>query len=277
MAKIELPEILNIPPKFLPFILKFKDYRYFLLEGGRASGKTETAARTLLYLAEQYYLRILCGREIQNKIDESVHAELKKLILCYNLDFEITKTSIKHRKTGSEFLFKGFREIGKTNIKGTADIDILWIDEAEQITAETLKVILPTIIRKDKAKLIFTMNRYTRDDAVPKTLLNFDDCLHIYTNYLDNPFISNAVIKAANECKERDIEEYNHIWLGQPLAQDADYLINSDRIYASNNIPLTATYPYNQRVIGFDFAAQGGDFCVATILNRLSPLQWEVV
>ena len=156
MAKIELPEILNVPPKFLPFILKFKDYRYFLLEGGRASGKTETAARTLLYLAEQYYLRILCGREIQNKIDESVHAELKKLILCYNLDFEITKTSIKHRKTGSEFLFKGFREIGKTNIKGTADIDILWIDEAEQITAETLKVILPTIIRKDKAKLIFT-------------------------------------------------------------------------------------------------------------------------
>ena len=72
MKFLTIPEILNIPPKLFPFIYKFNDYGYFLLEGGRASGKTQSVARFLLYIAQMRHVRICCGREIQNSINESV-------------------------------------------------------------------------------------------------------------------------------------------------------------------------------------------------------------
>jgi len=274
--KIELPELLNIPKKLIPFLLNFKKYTYFLIEGGRGSAKTETAARVLLFLADKTKIKVLCGRETQSRIEESVHAVLKEIIIRFNLNFDVTKTSIKHRTNGSEFIFMGFREVGRANIKGTFGIDLLWIDEAEQITKPTLTTIIPTI-RKDTAKAIFTMNRYTRDDAVPAEMIGRDDCLHIQINYLENEFCTEKLKKDAQICKDKDIEEYNHVWLGQPLAQADNYLINSDKLYSANDIPIMADCQYNQRVIGFDFAAQGGDFCVATILNRIAPMQWELI
>ena len=80
MQFFKIPEILNIPPKLLPFILKFIDYSYFLFEGGKASGKTQSVARFLLYIAQVRHVRICCGREIQNSIDESVKTVFLDLI-----------------------------------------------------------------------------------------------------------------------------------------------------------------------------------------------------
>ena len=70
---IELPAILNIPQKLLPFIERLNDYRFFLAEGGRGSAKSQSICRWLLYIAEKKKVRIVCGRETQNTIDESVY------------------------------------------------------------------------------------------------------------------------------------------------------------------------------------------------------------
>ena len=80
MKSINLPEILNIPKKLLPFIYDFNKYSYFLLEGGTASGKTQSVARFLLYIMEVRHVRICCGREIQNSINESVRTVFLDLI-----------------------------------------------------------------------------------------------------------------------------------------------------------------------------------------------------
>ena len=85
MTKIVIPEILNIPPKMYPLVFNFNSYSYFLLEGGRASGKTQSVARFLLYICENRNVRICCGREIQNSINESVKTVFTDLINQYNL------------------------------------------------------------------------------------------------------------------------------------------------------------------------------------------------
>ena len=111
MKSMVLPEILNIPPKLFPFIFKFNNYNYFLLEGGRASGKTQSVARFLLYIMENRHVRICCGREIQNSINESVRTVFLDLIKEYNLTYTIKKDNLSHKQTGSKIFFKGFRVV----------------------------------------------------------------------------------------------------------------------------------------------------------------------
>ena len=212
---IQVPSLLNVPPKLLPMIEHFNDYRFMLAEGGRASGKTNTVARLILFLCEKRKIRVVCGRETQNTIDESVYKILADLIKEFKLDFAVTKNSIRHNKTGSEILFKGFREQGRANIKGMEGVDILWIDEAEAITKQTLDIIVPTI-RKPKSKVIFTMNRFVRDDPVYEFCLSRDNCLMIHIDYFENPFCSEETKAEAEACKQNNLEEYKHIWLGYP-------------------------------------------------------------
>src|SRR5688572_4569027 len=116
-AQLNLPEILNIPPKLLPMITDFNKYRNCLLEGGRGGAKSHAVGRFLLFLGEERQLRIFCGREIQANIDESVYALLKDLIAEYNLAYDVLAKEIRHKWSGTVFKFKGFREQGNVSVK----------------------------------------------------------------------------------------------------------------------------------------------------------------
>ena len=105
-----------------PMITEFNNYVYFLGEGGRGSSKTQSVARFLLYLGDKYKIKICCGREIQNTINESVKAVFETLIDEFNLNYTVKDKEIVHKATGTTIIFKGFREQGKVNIKGLADI-----------------------------------------------------------------------------------------------------------------------------------------------------------
>jgi phage terminase large subunit len=270
---LDVPEILNIPPKLQPVITTFNQWRYFLLEGGRGSAKSQSIGRFLLFLGEQRKLRIVCGREIQANIEESVYTLLKDLIETYNLAYTVMSKKIVHKWSGTEITFKGFREQGNVSVKGLEGVDILWIDEAQSITKPTLDIVLPTI-RKQKAKLFFTMNRFMRDDAVCEAMIGNDECLHIQVNYVDNPFCPlNLKIQAENT-KLKSERDYRHIWLGEPLSSADDYLFNFQKLMASLKIqPFGETFK-RQRVLAIDFAAQGNDQCVATVLDRLTNQHW---
>lgn len=273
--RMDLPEILNLPPKLIPMITEFNKFRYFLLEGGRGSGKSHSVGRFLLFLGEQRCLRIVCGREIQANIEESVYTLLKDLIKEYNLAYDVLAHEIRHKWSGTTFKFKGFREQGNVSVKGLEGVDILWIDEAQSITKPTMDIILPTI-RKQKAKLFFTMNRYMRDDAVCEEMVGNSECLHIQINYFENPFCPLTLKVQAENALRKSQRDYNHIWLGHPLAAADDYLFNYDQLHAAfTRTPFGAIFK-RQRVMGIDFAAQGNDQCVATILDRLSNQHWKL-
>ena len=271
--RFHLPEILQVPPKLLPFITEFNAYRYFLAEGGRGSGKSQTVGRLLLYIGEQKKVRIVCGREIQANIEESVYTLLKDLITQNDLAYDVLAHEIRHKYNGTTIKFKGFREQGSVSVKGLEGVDILWIDEAQSITKTTLDIIMPTI-RKEKSKIFFTMNRHLRDDAVCEEMVGNPECLHVQINYFENPYCPlNLKIQAEN-CKRRSERDYKHIWLGHPLSAADEFLFNYDQLHASiGREPFGETF-FRQRVLGIDFAAQGNDQCVATLLDRLSNQHW---
>lgn len=276
MEQIELPEILNIPPKLLTMIEKFNDYRYFLLEGGRGGGKTNAIGRFILYLANRYNVRTVCGRETQNTITESVYALMADLIRRHQLNFEIQSSSIKHKEKESPISFRGFRQQGAFNIQGMEGVDLLWIDEAQAITKQTLDVLIPTI-RKDNAKIFFSMNRHVTNDPVFVFLKDRPDCLHIKINFDENPFCTNALKLEAEACKRISEKDYQHIWLGEPLDQSEDAVFSLSDILRSKNNPHIPQEGYGLRVAGFDIARYGDDKCAAVILQQTGALHWEEI
>ncbi len=273
---IEIPTILNIPPKLTSIITNLNNYRYFLLTGGRGGGKSQTVARLILYLAEKYQSRIVCGREIQNSIQESVYSLLSDIIKSYRLDFEIYSSKIVSRQSNSTLNFRGFREQGAFNIQGMEGVDIVWIDEAQAITQQTLDVLIPTV-RKDNAKLFFTMNRHVHNDPVFEFLKGRDDCLHININYNENPFCTEALIKEAEECKKRSLDDFEHIWQGVPMKMGDNCVFSHDELVQSkeNIYPLRPSY--GLRLAGFDVARFGDDKSACVIIEQRGALNWEQI
>jgi len=272
---IEIPKILQMATKLLPFILKILLFRYFLAEGGRGGGKSQALARIFLYLGEQRKLRMVCGRETQNSISESVYSLLCDIIRSDNLAYEILQSKLTHKVTGTVINFRGFRQQGAFNIQGMEGIDVLWIDEAQAITKQTLDVLIPTI-RKDKAKIFFTMNRHMEHDPVYEFLIGRPDCLHVHINYQDNQFCTQALKDEAAACKIKSEKDYLHIWQGEPLLQleDAVFTYKQLKDTKHNHHPLRDGYGY--RCGGFDVARFGDDKCAAVVIQQMGALHWEM-
>lgn len=271
-----LPEMLDIPEKLMPVITYINDYRYFLLEGGRGGGKSQSVARLILYLCDKYDLRVVCGREIQNSIQESVYSLMADLIKKYNLYYEVFSTKIVHKLTGSTINFRGFREQGSFNIQGMEGIDITWIDEAQAITKQTLDVLIPTI-RKNRARIFFTMNRHINDDPVFENFAHRKDCLHIHIDYHENKHCTEALKNEADECKIKSMDDYNHIWLGYPLEKSEDILFGHDEVWETKQKHHPIRESYGLRIGGFDIARFGDDKCACVVLQQMGALHWETV
>lgn len=272
---LTVPEILNIPPKLLPMITEIDNKRYYLIDGGRSSGKTQSIARLILYLAEHRCIRVVCGRETQNSIEESVYTVFADLIRVNNLDFSVTATKIDHNVSGSAIRFRGFREQGATNIKGLEGVDILWVDESQAIKKDTLDIIIPTI-RKENSKIIWSMNRMTENDPVFAHFVNHKDCLHIHIDYHENPYCPKAMISEAEECMKRSESDYNYIWLGRPLPKGDDYLLSPKVIYDSAKLEFLHT-GIEKRILAVDVARYGEDETVFCIVESADMIRWQQI
>ena len=267
-----MTNLLDIPPKLLRLLKEFDNYRYFLIEGGRSSGKSQTVSRLLIYLAEKKKLRIVCGRETQNTIEESVYTIFKDLISQYNLAFDVLKTTIDHKVSKSTLRFRGFREQGALNIMGLEGCDILWVEQAEALTKQTIDILLPTI-RKEYSKIIFTMNRYVENDPTYMMFITRPDCLHIHIDYLDNPFCPQKMIDEAEISRVTNEEDYRHIWLGEPLKQGDDYLFNSVTVEVSDKNDFVSD-GIRKRIIAVDVARFGEDETVFSVIESRGMFNW---
>lgn len=134
----------------LSFLL-FEASRWKVAYGGRGAGKSEGFAEALVLLSRTKKLRILCGREFQNSIDESVKQTIEQWItqLGYDDEFVITNKHIRHKLTGSLFIFMGLR-YNIQKVKSLGRIDICWIEEADKTSKNTLDKLVPTIRGRSK-------------------------------------------------------------------------------------------------------------------------------
>lgn len=273
--KFKMPELVALAPKLMPLVTEFDNYRYFLLHGGRNGTKSQGVGRFLLHLGDLYKLNIVCGREVQNKIEESVYSLLVELIRQFDLPYRIFKDKIVHRITGTKFTFRGFQDLTAEDIKGLQGIDILWVDEAQALKKRTVQVVIPTI-RKETAKMIFTMNRFLVNDAVYEEFSTREDCLTLYLTYMDNPWLPPSQLKEAEKMKAENPKDYNHVWLGLPIASGEDYLFNLEKLHTLHAIDPIGDLSRPARCLSIDFAAQGADKSVGTLLDRVTNMHWKV-
>lgn len=239
-----------------PFWRTRKPYK--LLKGGRFSGKTQDAGGMAAFLARNYSLKFLCIRQFQNRIGDSVYTVIKEKIEVagWTDEFDIGKSTIRHKTTGSEFLFYGIaRNI--TDIKGTEGVDICWIEEGEGLTEDQWLVIDPTI-RKEGAEIWLLWNPRFHTDFVQSKLprLLGDDCIIRHINYEENRFLSDSARAKADRLKLVDYDMYRHIYLGEPLSDDDQVIIKLSWVMAAIGFELEAS---GKRVIGYDVADEGDD------------------
>ena len=190
--------------------------RYKVLYGGRGGGKSYAIADALADKAARNKLRILCTREMQNSIRDSVHRLLSDRIHALELDdySEIRKEGITS-KCGSEIIFKGLRH-NISEIKSTEGIDLCWVEEAEKVTDESWNILIPTV-RKENSEICVSFNP---EDEHSATFTRFvkntpPDCRIAMLTYRDNAFFPDVLRKEMEYDKRTDYEKYLHIWEGQ--------------------------------------------------------------
>ena len=139
---------IDVPKPFIELFQPSRPWRHLVYKGGRASAKSTTVATALVVAATSRRLRVLCCREIQNSIADSVHKLLSNTIDKYKLPgWTVTRESIRNRN-GSEFIFKGLRGNAQA-IKSLEDIDICWVEEAQSVSMESIDILIPTIRKKN--------------------------------------------------------------------------------------------------------------------------------
>ena len=234
-------------PKKLRFLLR--PSRYKVPYGGRGSAKSWSVARILLVLANLTCIRVFCGREYQNSIQDSVHKLLSDQIHSMGMDahYQITQNAIRNKLTGSEFLFDGLHN-NTTKIKSTEGINIAWIEEAEKVTKASWDTLIPTVRtpwvlpfefwppdtqfteeefemggRQVSSEIWITFNPSEEtDNTYQRFVVNTPpDCVSVLVNYSDNKWFPDELRKEMEYLKRIDYEDYLHIWEGQCTKKSA--------------------------------------------------------
>ena len=210
---------IEVPKEFKVLFDLDSDLRHIVLYGGRASGKSTSVALSLLILGMNKKLRILCTREVQNSIADSVHKLLSDLISKYKLNtWEVQKDIIRNKQTGSEIFFKGLHN-NSQSIKSIEGIDIVWVEEAQSVSADSINTLVPTI-RKTGSRLIWTFNRLTEHDPVWELIVKkADDRTFVQKINSDaiESLLSKEIIEEREKMRIDNPEMFEHVWLGEPM------------------------------------------------------------
>lgn len=235
------------------------NWRNIVYYGGRSSGKSHSVARALLLRGRQKRLRILCTREIQNTIKDSVHKLLSDLIAQYKLtDYQVQKDTIVNSITGTEFIFKGLKH-NIIEIKSTEGIDICWIEEGQSITEQSLNIIVPTI-RKPSSQIIITFNRFFELDPIyQRYILNSPPNTYskkVNFDVLEKNGLLSKVIRDEIEADKPNPSLYAHKWLGEPISQSDKAIIDRTAILEAMRRKIEGD---GAIIIGVDVARMGED------------------
>lgn len=237
---------ITITQHFKPFL---EPHRYKVAYGGRGSGKSWTIAQLLVLKAYSEPVRILCCREIQKSIGDSVLQLLGDTIerLGMLAFFDIQKNQILG-KNGSRFIFEGLRS-NITKVKSMEGIDIVWAEEAENITATSWDILIPTI-RKAGSEIWVSFNPF---DEMDETWQRFvvsppPDTYKIKVNYHDNPWFPDELLQEAQHLERVNHSLYKHIWLGECMANKegayyASQINDLDELGRLTSIPIETTLP----------------------------------
>ena len=163
-------------------------------------------------------IRVVCAREIQKSIKDSVHQLLSDIIRSvpeFNNFYEIQETVIKG-KNGTDFKFRGLKH-NTRDLKSLEGVDICWIEEAENVSDNSYEILIPTI-RKDNSEIWATFNVKNTTDPTYRRFITEagEDTISRKVSWRDNPFFPDVLRQEMLKLQKNDYDAYMHIWEGAP-------------------------------------------------------------
>lgn len=222
-------------------------------------------------------VRILCARETQNSIQDSVHQLLVDQIEAMGM---LPIFNIKENKitayNGSEFLFKGLRGIKNNaqSIKSLEGVDLCWIEEGSTISAESFQTLTPTI-RKQNAEIWITMNPDQVTDPVYQLILNPPSNAAIRkVNWSDNPWFKDTSLPSEREWMERtDPDAYRHVWEGE-CRQNSDSQVLKNK-FTTQAFTVTPDFDGPYQGVDWGFSTDPTAFVRCWIYDRCLYVEHE--
>jgi phage terminase large subunit len=221
---IEFPEDLQI---------LFRPKRYKIMWGGRGGTRSWSAARALLVEGTQRAQRVLCGRELQKSISESVHRLLADQIVTLGMqDNYVVEQQKIHARNGGYFVFEGVKN-NIAKIKSYEGLDRVWLEEANAVSKKSWEDLIPTV-RKPDSEIWATFNPelvtdYTYKHFVlvpPDTVLRrwqtksgnpcFEtaDAFVVKMTWADNPWFPPVLLKEMEKMRRDDPDAFDNVWGG---------------------------------------------------------------
>jgi PBSX family phage terminase large subunit len=282
---------------------KNPDTRYYLITGGRGSGKSYSVSLFLLNLTYEPDNIVLFTRWTMISAHISIIPEfLEKIeVMGVNDDFEITQNEIVNKLTGSKILFRGIKTSQGTataNLKSISGVTCFVLDEAEELVDEDIFDRIDLSIRaKDiPNRVILVMNPSYKTHWIYQRWIQIgqrSDTTYIHTTYKHNQQnLSQSFLDQAERVKETNIDRYNHLFLGHWLDDAEGMLWNRaiiercriqtkpelTRIAVAVDPAATANMGSDETgivVVGKD--SQGKGYVLEDLSGKYSPNEWGSV
>lgn len=223
----------QFPRKFLHLLNNGP--RYKGAWGGRGGLKSYAHADAALIRGAQQFERVLCARENMNSIKESVHHLLEARMAALGLQsvYEVLQSTIlgpwfvdpRGNKRRTEFIFAGLRH-NIDNIKSLEGATITWVEEAANVSKESWEKLFPTMRWEEPetgraAEIWATWNsELETDDTHKRWILNPPPgAIVVYSSYLENPWLPEALRVEADYMKQHDPAGYRHVWMGECISE----------------------------------------------------------
>jgi len=225
MYKWDLNRIIKNKVNYKLKPLYTSNKRYIVLYGGRGSGKSYAVADRIIYNALAEKCIILCTKQFQASIRDSVYSLLKQRIEDLGVSDYFTYTDNEIRAvTGSKIIFKGLQDPENT-IKSISNIKYCWIEEAQILKESTFNILTPSI-RANDSKIYITFNPLREDDIVYKEFVLKDNELAsvININYYDNPNFPDVLRLEMEKDRRENLLKYEYVWEGKIQKVDPNAL-----------------------------------------------------
>ncbi len=294
-AKTETLKVKAQFPEKLNFL--FEPWRYKVAHGGRGGGKSLGFGRALLIQGSKKPLRIVCVRETQESIADSVHQVLEDQIKEIGLQsrYTVLKSTIVSKKFASdartEFLFKGLRYDPDT-IKSLESADICWVEEGQSISKESFRVLIPTM-RKERiengqsvsSEIWVSFNPKFATDEVyrmfvanrPPEFLNGKPWAKVVKiDWRDNPWFPSVLKQEMEEMKARDYDEYLHVYEGHTRSTVEGAIYKAEITRAEQQGRITQV-PYDPSKPVDTFWDLGYGDMVSIWFAQIVGMQWRVL
>jgi len=238
---------------------------YKITSGGRGSGKSWSIASLLMQELTAEKHNLVCCREIQKSLDDSVYKLCVETIVRLHLSgWNVLRDVLEH-ENGSRVIFRGLKDLRAGNaIKSLEGYDRAWIEEAQSVSAESLQMLIPTI-RMNGSEIWASYNPNTEEDAIESLKLR-EGAVVIKCNWCDNPWFTEKLAKDREADYKFNPELARHIWEGEYLSQADNSVMSRLAVHEAMEREISDEGDWE---IAVDVARYGSDSSIISMRKGL--------